>query len=432
MNAEGALPSRLLPVLYFGLAHLSLTTAFAAMVMDPAGVAGFFYQPRTIGIVHLVTLGWISASILGALYVIGPLALRMPLPAGGVDYAAFALVAIGTSGMAGHFFIARYAGAAWSGGLALAGILIVALRVLPRLVAAPVQEAVKLHAGLAFGNVLLAGLMGIALAVHKEHPFLPGPPLGYVFAHLHVAALGWAGMMVLGVGYRMMPMILPAAMPPGRSLHASAVLLEAGILGLVAGFLLGDRLLPPSALLAAAGFAAFLLQVRWMLANRRRRPPWLRLPDYGLLHVLASILYVVLGAVLGVTLSILPQSDRSLRAAAAYGVAGLLGFLGQMVLGMLSRVLPMLAVCHANRGATCDAPPVTPREMGIPGFPAAIFVLWSAGVPLLAAGMFLQAAPAAGAGGAVMFAASVLQAFQAADVLRHAFRRPRGGGPALQ
>ena len=62
----------LLPVLYFGLAHLSLAVAFGEVAIEPWKVAGFFYHPRMIAVVHLLTLGWISASILGALHLVGP------------------------------------------------------------------------------------------------------------------------------------------------------------------------------------------------------------------------------------------------------------------------------------------------------------------------------------------------------------------------
>jgi hypothetical protein len=314
--------------------------------------------------------------------------------------------------------------------LVLAGLLLVACRTLRSLGRAPIQKAVKLHIALAFLNVIAAGLMGLLLAVHKARPFLPGDPLRNVFAHVHLAALGWAVMMVVGAGYRMMPMVLPAAMPAGRSLYLSAVLLEAGALGLFAGFVLGGRFLLPSALLSIAGLAAFFVQVRFMLANRRRRPGWLRLPDYGVRHAFLAMLYASLSAALGVALSIVPQSERALRAAALYGVLGLVGFLGQMVLGMQARILPMFAACHANRSATCDAPPVTPRDMGDQRLLAAIFVLWTAGVPALAAGMFLEAAPAVGAGGLLLFAASVLQAVNTASVFRHAFGRPLPARPA--
>ena len=76
-----ALPPRVLPILYFALAHVALALAFLAVAIDPRGVSGFFYHARMLGIVHLVTLGWITASILGALYIVGPIALRTSIPA---------------------------------------------------------------------------------------------------------------------------------------------------------------------------------------------------------------------------------------------------------------------------------------------------------------------------------------------------------------
>lgn len=78
---EERLPPRWLPLFYFGFAHLCLAAAFAGVALDPRGVAGFFYHPRMVAVVHLVTLGWITSSILGAIYMIGPMALRMPMPA---------------------------------------------------------------------------------------------------------------------------------------------------------------------------------------------------------------------------------------------------------------------------------------------------------------------------------------------------------------
>src|SRR6187401_2502579 len=40
------LPPRLLPVLYFAVAHVALALAFAAIAFDPRGVSGFFYHAR--------------------------------------------------------------------------------------------------------------------------------------------------------------------------------------------------------------------------------------------------------------------------------------------------------------------------------------------------------------------------------------------------
>jgi hypothetical protein len=231
------MPARWVPLLYFAFAHLSLAAAFAALAFEPRGLAGFFYHPRMLAVVHLVTLGWISGSILGAVYVIGPLAFRMPLPARGADYAAFVAFALGVCGMASHFWMDSRPGMAWSAGLVVAGMSYVAVRGLLNLRSARAPLEARLPMGLAFLNVIAAAGLGLLLAVNKVSTFLPVAHLDAVYAHAHLAALGWGTMMVVGAGYRMMPMILPAAMPHGFWAYASAVLLEAGVAGLVLGFL---------------------------------------------------------------------------------------------------------------------------------------------------------------------------------------------------
>ncbi|HSB60560.1 MAG TPA: hypothetical protein VLI67_02500, partial [Vicinamibacteria bacterium] len=136
------LPSRLPPLLYFGFAHACLAAAFAAAAVDPRGIGGFFYHPRMLAVVHLVTLGWISGSVLGAIYLVGPLALRFPLPAGRLDHAAFVSFAVGVTGMTSHFWIDRPPGMAWSAGLATLAFAWVSLRVLAGLRRAAVPPEV--------------------------------------------------------------------------------------------------------------------------------------------------------------------------------------------------------------------------------------------------------------------------------------------------
>jgi hypothetical protein len=218
-DARAQLPPRLLPVLYLGTAHLALLLACLAVAIDPRGVAGFFYHARMLAIVHLVTLGWITASILGFLYIVGPIALRSAVPATWFDYGAFAFVLVGIIGMVGHFAIQEYGGMAWSGMTVGTGILAVGVRIAGRLRTAPLPRAVKAHVLLAFLNIIGAAVAGVLIGFDKVYHFLPGYVLDNVFAHAHLAAIGWASMMVIGVGYRLLPMVLPGPRdgPCGRA-----------------------------------------------------------------------------------------------------------------------------------------------------------------------------------------------------------------------
>jgi len=126
---------------------------------------------------------------------------------------------------------------AWSAATATSGILFVVARVVAGLRAAPIPGGVKLHVALAAANLSAAASAGILLGLDKVYHFLPGFVLANVFAHAHLAAVGWAAMMVVGVGYRLLPMVIPAKAPSGITVYASAILIELGVLVLFAALI---------------------------------------------------------------------------------------------------------------------------------------------------------------------------------------------------
>ena len=419
------LPPRLLPVLYFTAAHIALAGACIAVAADPRGVSGFFYHARMLAVVHLVTLGWITASILGSLYLVGPIALRVRFPATWMDYVAFSLVIAGIAGMVGHFWLEDYRGVGWSGSIVGIGILIVGATVVPRLIKSTLAPAVAAHLVLSFANIVAAAALGVVLGFDKVYHFLPGYVLTNVFAHAHLAAIGWASMMVVGVAYRLLPMVLPAQMPTGRDLWITAILLEVGVVGLATVLLLRSRYTWVFALMVVAGFATFLGQVVWMLRHPRPRPPAVPTPDSAVLHAAASFVSLAAASVLGIWLAFSGPSAWSLRIAMAYGVLGLIGFLSQLVVGMEGRLLPLFAWYWAYANTNFKGPVPSPHGMAWRHGQELIFVLWLFGVPSLAGGLAFDAVPFVRAGGWSLLVATLLDSANMARIVRHAFRTAR-------
>ena len=418
------LPPRLLPILYFALSHAALATAWAAVAADPLGVAGFFYHARMLAVVHLVTLGWITASILGSLYLVGPIAMRVRVAATWLDYSAFGFVAAGIAGLAGQFWLQEVRWLGWAGAAVGAGILVVGARVVPALIASPLPRAVTAHIALAFVNIALAAALGVAIGFDKLYGFLPWGPLPAVFAHAHLAAIGWATMMAVGVAYRLLPMILPAQMPSGGRLWTSALLLEVGVVGLAAALLSGSRFAWVFALTVVAGIAAFLSHVVWMVRHPRPRPPAIRMPDPAVAHAAAAFASLVLASVLGVWLTLAEPSIWFLRGILAYGVVGLIGFLSQLVVGMEGRLLPLFAWYWAYANTDFKGPVPSPHVMAWRGVQELIFVLWLFGVPSLAAGLAFGAVPFVRAAAWCLLAATLLDTLNMVRIVRHAFWQP--------
>jgi hypothetical protein len=386
------LPARRLPLLYIGTAHVSLGVACLVAAWWPQSIAGFFYHAWLLGIVHLITLGWISFSILGAIYLVGPLALQMAMPVRRADYVAYTLGVVGLIGMVCHFWLQESAGMALAAATVAAGILYMTARIAARVQRAKVQPAVKLHVVLACANFWIAATMGVLIAFDKAWPFLPGFVLAHVFAHAHLAAIGWVTMMVVGVAYRLLPMIVPSKIASGRSMYASAVLLEAGVLGLFVTLLVGSRLAAVFGLMIVAGLIAFGTRVAWMLGHRVPRPAAAPQPDFGLLHAAAAGVWLVFASGLGIYLLFSGTTETTLRAAAAYGVFGLVGFLAQMVTAMEARLIPMVAWLWSYAGSGYRVVPLSPHLMRDRALQTLVFAGWTIGVPLLAAGMFWESA----------------------------------------
>jgi hypothetical protein len=350
-------------------------------------------------------------------------ALRVWIPARASDYAAFALVASGTIGMVAHFWIENYSGMAWSALTVGTGILVAGAHVVWRLRGARLPAAVTAHIVLAFANVLGAAALGVLIGFDKTHHFLPGFVLANVFAHAHLAALGWASLMVVGVAYRMLPMVLPAQMPSGPRLWVSAVLLETGVIALVVTLLLRAPFAWIPGAVVVAGFAAFLSQVAWMVRRPRPRPPGLRTPDPAVVHAAASFASLAIAAVLGLWLAAAESTPAMLRVATAYGVFGLVGFLAQIVVGMEGRLLPIFAWywAYANTGFKGPVPP--PHDMPIRGLQLAVVPLWLAGVPTLAAGLAFDRPAIVSAAAALLLGATALDTISVVAIVRHAFIR---------
>jgi hypothetical protein len=170
-------PSSSLPLLYFGIAHVSLALACAPRVVWPGTPGPFFFHPKMVALVHLLTLGWLAGSILGAFYIVAPLALRMPMVVGRVDWVVAAGFAAGLAGMVVKAWAARYdAFVVYALPVALACFW-VSIRAWRGLRVAVVPWPIKLHVALAFLNLIAAIIYGAVIGWDRARGTLNASPV---------------------------------------------------------------------------------------------------------------------------------------------------------------------------------------------------------------------------------------------------------------
>jgi hypothetical protein len=144
-------------------------------------------------------------------------------------------------------------------------------------------------------------------------------------------------------------------------------------------------------------------------------------------HAAAAGASLLVAVPLGWMLLVLPPSTSSLRAAAAYGVLGLLGFLAQMVVGMEARLLPLVTWTWAYARSGYRVPPASPHLMHDRRLQALSLAGWFIGVPAFAVGLAFESATAVGTGASALFAAVAIGTIDHAFVVSHAFRSAPAG-----
>jgi hypothetical protein len=323
----------------------ALTLVWAA----PEVARGGFASPRVVALTHLFTLGWITTTIMGALYQFLPVALGAPIRWTRLAWATLAVFAPGLALFTAGLLAAR---SAW----VIVGAVVfgVALMMFVANLAATLwgarprgdepdaAERRLTWYALALAAAFLAAtvLLGAALSGNLRWGFLGAERFVAVGVHMHVAIAGWVLLVAVGVAHRLLPMFLLSHGASGRPGAVAVGLLGGGsALLLVAHHPLTDAVVWTAGALLAAGVAAFILQAA--LFYRHRRKPaldaGLRLAAAGVLSLLTAIAIAPFAVHAGLAAP---------RLATGYVLVLVVGGLSLFVAGHYYKIVPFLVWYH--------------------------------------------------------------------------------------
>lgn len=413
MAAAKAPPFRL-PAEHFAAALVFLVLGvIGTVVIAPELARGAFVSPRVAAVTHLFTLGWITTSIMGALYQFLPVALGEPIRSVRIAHASFFLYVPGLTGFVGGLLagqpIVMLMGAATFG----TGVLLFVGNLGATLRASKRRDVTWWALACATFFLLVTLVFGGALAGNLHWGYLGASRLTALGVHLHVAIAGWVLLVMIGVAHRLLPMFLLSHGAGDRAARLAVACVASG--AAVLAFLhhapvLISRWLP--AALIALGCGAFLVQARAFFAYRHR--PAL---DPGMR--LAAAALGVLGIALVLAGPVIVAGAHA-RLATAYIAAALLG-ISLFVAAHYYKIVPFLVWYH-RFGPLAGRQPV-PRVGELYSARAASLV----GALLVTGALTLIASIGLGAGeparaGALLLAAGV--GLEALQMLQLARKRP--------
>jgi hypothetical protein len=343
-GAIGRLLPPSIPFRYFGAAVVFHLLGWIALV------AGADAAPRfrgglgwTIAALHLITLGVLVMTAIGASLQLLPVATRQSVLSRHAPAAIWwlftpgvALVAVGM----GIPSIAMLVVGAVAIAIALAVYAVVLAR---NLFGARGMPAVVAHVWAAW--VSLAVVLVAALSLAAAYAGEPALPRDVAIAlHVPFAGYGFMGLLALGLSYIVVPMFALAQPPDERQALASCVLAVVALTA-VATAACGVAVTALRVTAIAAGTLAVALHLRLMTialraGMRRDLGRSFRLVRIGWAMLVASLV-----AALGVALHVPFDGMATL-----FGFALIVGWLLTFLLGILQRIVPFLASMHAARG----------------------------------------------------------------------------------
>jgi cbb3-type cytochrome oxidase subunit 1 len=98
-------PSIGLPVRFVVLGILALVAGLMFLLLRPDILATYHYNQYVLAVTHLFTLGWITSTIMGAMYQLVPVASETKLFSERLGKWQFTLHAVGVVGMVWMFWI---------------------------------------------------------------------------------------------------------------------------------------------------------------------------------------------------------------------------------------------------------------------------------------------------------------------------------------
>lgn len=439
---NGVAASVKLPLAFMLMGLAALCTGVGWLMVNPALLSTYHYNPSVIAATHLFILGWICSIVMGAMYQLVPVALETKLYSERLARVQFFCHAIGFAGMVWMFKSWNMKQVGHFGSVLALGVALFVYNIARTLMKAPKWTVAATAISAALGWFSLTVTAGLCIAAGKclsdfadagasgwfgrisesVGTFVTRfEPIGAMHAHAHLGGIGFFTMLIVGVSYKLIPMFTLSEIQNQRRAGLSVVLLNAGLAGAFVTILLHSAWKLAFALVIVVGLALYGIELAAILRARKRRAI-----DWGIRTFLTALGFLLPLSLLAIVLSWpgLPLNAVTGQIENLYGFLALAGFISFALMGMLYKIIPFLVWSGVYSKNVGFAKVPTLADLYCERLQAAGYFSFLLGIAIISAGILAANGSAIRAGGFFLAAAVGSLLVNVARMFSH-FIRPK-------
>ncbi|BDQ04312.1 MAG: hypothetical protein KatS3mg036_0768 [Ignavibacterium sp.] len=328
---------------YFIAAIISFVIFNLLLTLNYEDISGHHFQPKILSVTHIATLGFITMIIFGAMFQLVPVVLEVKLFSTILAEVQFWIFSLGIILLVYKF---------WHFGSALSftlpavllntAMLIFSVNIIASMVKVKKWNLTGTYLASSIFWLLTTAVAGLLLSINLDTPFIKLNHLQYLKLHVITAFVGWVGMVVMGVSFKLIPMFTLSHDYKLNLANWAVALINIGLLGVnwimhypdtqFYNVIFGSVIF--------AGMLLYLIQISVIFRKRIRKKL-----DVGLKFTAISLFILGITTLLNFSFLFF-NYENVINLTLVYGILFLVGFASTLIVGQMYKIVPFLVWYH--------------------------------------------------------------------------------------
>ncbi len=400
---------------YFVATIISFVILNSMLTINYKDISGHHFQPKILSITHIATLGFITMIIFGAMFQLVPVVLEVKLFSTILAEIQFWIYSAGVILLVYKF---------WHFGSELSftlpaillnvAMLIFSLNIILSMIKVKTWNITGTYLASSIFWLLTTAVAGLLLSINLDHPFIRISHLQYLKLHAITAFVGWVGMVVMGVSYKLIPMFTLSHGYKMIFAKWAVILINVGLLGInwIMHYPDTEFYTTLFGVLIFIGIVLYLIQIYIVFKKRIRKKL-----DIGLKFTAVSLVILSIVTILNFSFLFF-NYERVINLTLVYGFLVLIGFASVLIVGQMYKIVPFLVWYHKYSSKVGIANVPMLKDMFSESLATYQFYLMISGIVLSVVALLFQLATLLMIGFATLLISSVIFSFNMIKIFR--------------